>query len=315
MAQDVADIPASEVQVSEDPANNKATINGITFDTETGVVEGIDALDVAREEAAADPLIAVRSLANEISVYAVPQLSLADLKNTKAETDLVNIEAIEGSNGNLVCKLTPKADNPDGYINLKTALAKSFFDAGSKLLNVLLGVIPVAGDIIGKLVEKIGGKVAWSVIEGMVKSFGNKPEEWNLTKAQNMAITSLENKDVVIDLDNAETRKKVLAGFLSFADKVFGKGAETILKLFNIAVTIAGVAGVPGVSGLKLDETKQKEILGSFMAIRNASEDLAEANQDIGETCSNLLTNRAIAPVTSSATTSAEPTATPDHVW
>lgn len=178
---------------------------------------------------------------------------------------------------------------PAAYLDLKLNLAKAFFDAGSELLQSFIKFIPVTGDALSKLLDKFGTQTVWVGIEKLVRQGeADRTVEWNRATAENMAITSLDNSNLDIDMENFDQRSKALSGFLSFADSVFGKGARVIVKMYNIAITIAGFFA-PKVDSLKLDQQQQDEILGSLDRIREASKDLAEANVAIGASCVDLL--------------------------
>lgn len=286
-AQTVSEVAPSDVKVVDDPASTQATVNGVTIDKETGEVLGTDALDAAVAERSAEPQPIVPNL------FAGTTPTLADLPQTSADTGIAHINVIESTNGKLVCELSGSDTNKSAYLDLKLKLAKSFFDAGRALVTTLIRAIPVAGDILAGLIDKFGSETVWPGIEKLVRQGEqDKTQQWDLVKAQNMAITKIDNADAEIDLENAQVRKDALSGFLKFADTVFGTGVKTIVKLFNIAVTIAGFAGAPGVSGLKLSEEQQQQIVTSVTGIRDSSADLAEANAEIGQTCTNLLTGR-----------------------
>ncbi|MDU0478534.1 hypothetical protein QVA66_04690 [Staphylococcus chromogenes] len=298
-AQEVTDINPSEVKVVDDPAAKQGTVNGVTIDKETGEVVGPDALDTVKERSAQEqPIIP--------NLFATAP-TLDELPNTSADTGIAHINVIE-SKGKLVCELSGSDTNKSAYLDLKIKLAKSFFDAGNALLSALIKAVPLAGDLLSGLLQKFGSQTVWPGIEKLVREGeANKTQQWDLVKAQNMAITKIDNADAQIDLENADVRKETLSGFLKFADTVFGTGAKTIVKLFNIAVTIAGFVGVPGINGLKLSEAEQNQVLDSITGIRDSSADLAEANAEIGQTCTNLLTGKEAAP-TEAPTPTAKPT-------
>ena len=116
---------------------------------------------------------------------------------------------------------------------------------------------------------------------------------WNLSRAQSMAIGRIDNVDADVDMNNPEGAKKTVSGLLKFADVVFGKGTTVIFKFFNAAVTIAGLVPGAGVAGdLKLSKEQQKSIEDSLNNISTAASDLAAVNAPAGQLCSDMLNGK-----------------------
>lgn len=108
-----------------------------------------------------------------------------------------------------------------------------------------------------------------------------------------MAIGRIDNADADVDMNNPDGAKKTVSGLLKFADGVFDKGTTVILKLFNAAVTIAGLVPGAGVAGdLKLSKDQQKSIEDSLNNSSTAVSDLAAVNAPAGQLCSDMLNGK-----------------------
>lgn len=179
-------------------------------------------------------------------------------------------------------------------LDLKLALAKAFYDGGEKILKTVWEIIPVVGDLVpSDFIDKISGKT-WDGIAKLVKeSEKDKTVTWALFRAQGMAIGRIDNADADVDMNNPDAAKKTVSGLLKFADGVFGKGTTVVLKLFNAAVTIAGLVPGAGVAGdLKLSKEQQKSIEDSLNNISTAASDPAAVNAPAGQLCSDLLNGK-----------------------
>jgi len=123
-----------------------------------------------------------------------------------------------------------------------------------------------------------------------------------------MAIGRIDNADAEIDMNNPDAAKKTVSGLLKFADGAFGKGTKVILKLFNAAVTIAGLVPGASVAGdLKLSKDQQKSIKDSLNNISKAASDLAAVNAPAGQLCSDMLNGKKAKDQPADAETSEEP--------
>ncbi|MDK8495551.1 hypothetical protein QP920_03650 [Corynebacterium marquesiae] len=138
--------------------------------------------------------------------------------------------------------------------------------------------------------EASNGDVNVKVVKDEQK---DKTVTWALFRAQGMAIGRIDNADADVDMNNPDGAKKTVSGLLKFADGVFGKGTTVILKLFNAAVTIAGLVPGAGVAGdLKLSKDQQKSIEDSLNNISTAASDLAAVNAPAGQLCSDMLNGK-----------------------
>ena len=221
--------------------------------------------------------------------------TLEELAQTEASNGDVNVKVVKDEQKDkLVCEVTDAPDKEGNMLDLKLALAKAFYDGGEKILKTVWEVIPVVGDLVpADFIDKISGKT-WDGIAKLVKE-GEKDKTvtWDLFRVQGMAIGRIDNADADVDMNNPDGAKKTVSGLLKFADGAFGKGTTVILKLFNAAVTIAGLVPGAGVAGdLKLSKDQQKSIEDSLNNISTAASDLAAVNAPAGQLCSDMLNGK-----------------------
>lgn len=195
--------------------------------------------------------------------------SLDELAQTEASNDDVNVKVVKDEKKDkLVCEVTDAPEKEGNMLDLKLALAKAFYDGGEK----------------------------------------DKTVTWDLSRAQGMAIGRIDNADAEVDMNNPDAAKKTVSGLLKFADGAFGKGTKVILKLFNAAVTIAGLVPGASVAGdLKLSKDQQKSIKDSLNNISKAASDLAAVNAPAGQLCSDMLNGKKAKDQPADAETSEEP--------
>ena len=292
--------------VEEKTTDNTVSLNGIEFDEDGNLLEENNAGDKAMEE-----LDAEEDAADSITPYAVDgaeetaeapaseesakPTTLEELAQTEASNGDVNVKVVKDEQKDkLVCEVTDAPDKEGNMLDLKLALAKAFYDGGEKILKTVWEVIPVVGDLVpSDFIDKISGKT-WDGIAKLVKE-GEKDKTvtWDLSRAQGMAIGRIDNADADVDMNNPDGAKKTVSGLLKFADGAFGKGTTVILKLFNAAVTIAGLVPGAGVAGdLKLSKDQQKSIEDSLNNISTAASDLAAVNAPAGQLCSEMLNGK-----------------------
>lgn len=292
--------------VEEKTTDDTVSLNGIEFDEDGNLLEENNAGDKAMEE-----LDAEEDAAESITPYAVDgaeetaeapaskesakPTTLEELAQTEASNGDVNVKVVKDEQKDkLVCEVTDAPDKEGNMLDLKLALAKAFYDGGEKILKTVWEIIPVVGDLVpSDFIDKISGKT-WDGIAKLVKE-GEKDKTvtWDLSRAQGMAIGRIDNADADVDMNNPDGAKKTVSGLLKFADGVFGKGTTAILKLFNAAVTIAGLVPGAGVAGdLKLSKDQQKSIEDSLNNISTAASDLAAVNAPAGQLCSDMLNGK-----------------------
>ena len=292
--------------VEEKTTDDTVSLNGIEFDEEGNLLEKNNAGDKAMKE-----LDAEDDAADSITPYAVdgaeeatetpaPEkpakpTSLDELAQTEASNDDVNVKVVKDEKKDqLVCEVTDAPEKEGNLLDLKLALAKAFYDGGEKIIKTVWEIIPVVGDLVpADFIDKISGKT-WDGIAKLVKE-GEKDKTvtWDLSRAQGMAIGRIDNADADVDMNNPDAAKKTVSGLLKFADGTFGKGTKVILKLFNAAVTIAGLVPGANVAGdLKLSKDQQKSIEDSLNNISTAASDLAAVNAPAGQLCSDMLNGK-----------------------
>lgn len=292
--------------VEEKATDDTVSLNGIEFDEDGNLLEENNAGDKAMEE-----LNAEEDAADSITPYAADgaeetaeapaseestkPTSLEELAQTEASNGDVDVKVVKDEQKDkLVCEVTDAPDKEGNMLDLKLALAKAFYDGGEKIIKTVWEIIPVVGDLVpADFIDKISGK-AWDGIAKLVKE-GEKDKTvtWDLSRAQGMAIGRIDNADADIDMNNPDAAKNTVSGLLKFADGVFGKGTKVILKLFNAAVTIAGLVPGASVAGdLKLSKDQQKSIEDSLNNISTAASDLAAVNAPAGQLCSDMLNGK-----------------------
>ena len=292
--------------VEEKTTDDTVSLNGIEIDEDGNLLEENNAGDKAMEE-----LDAEEDAADSITPYAVDgaeetaeapaseesakPTTLEELAQTEASNGDVNVKVVKDEQKDkLVCEVTDAPDKEGNMLDLKLALAKAFYDGGEKILKTVWEVIPVVDDLVpSDFIDKISGKT-WDGIAKLVKE-GEKDKTvtWDLSRAQGMAIGRIDNADADVDMNNPDGAKKTVSGLLKFADGAFGKGTTVILKLFNAAVTIAGLVPGAGVAGdLKLSKDQQKSIEDSLNNISTAASDLAAVNAPAGQLCSEMLNGK-----------------------
>ena len=292
--------------VEEKTTDDTVSLNGIEFDEDGNLLEENNAGDKAMEE-----LNAEEDAADSITPYAVDgaeetaeapaseesakPTSLEELAQTEASNGDVNVKVVKDEQKDkLVCEVTDAPDKEGNMLDLKLALAKAFYDGGEKIIKTVWEIIPVVGDLVpADFIDKISGKT-WDGIAKLVKE-GEKDKTvtWDLSRAQGMAIGRIDNADADVDMNNPDAAKNTVSGLLKFVDGTFGKGAKLILKLFNAAVTIAGLVPGASVAGdLKLSKDQQKSIEESLNNISTAASDLAAVNAPAGQLCSDMLNGK-----------------------
>jgi len=307
--------------VEEKTTDDTVSLNGIEFDEDGNLLEENNAGDKAMEE-----LNAEEDAADSITPYAVDgaeettetpaseesakPTSLDELAQTEASNDDVNVKVVKDEKKDkLVCEVTDAPEKEGNMLDLKLALAKAFYDGGEKIIKTVWEIIPVVGDLVpADFIDKISGKT-WDGIAKLVKE-GEKDKTvtWDLSRAQGMAIGRIDNADAEVDMNNPDAAKKTVSGLLKFADGAFGKGTKVILKLFNAAVTIAGLVPGASVAGdLKLSKDQQKSIEDSLNNISKAVSDLAAVNAPAGQLCSDMLNGKKAKDQPADTETSEEP--------
>ncbi|MDK4247863.1 hypothetical protein [Corynebacterium accolens] len=280
--------------VEEKTTDNTVDVNGIEFDEDGHLLEESNAGDEALDELEAETDESVVDSEDEES--SKPS-SLAELKQSAASNEDVNIKVLQDEKkGKLVCEVTDAPGKEGNLLGLKLALAKSFYDGGEQILETVWELLPVVGDVVpAEFMEKISG-LTWEGIEKLVrKGEQNKTVTWDLSRAQGMAIGRIDNADADVDLKDPEAAKRTVSGLIKFADGVFGSGAKTVLQLFNVAVTVAGlVPGAGAANHLKLSAQQQKAIADSLGTISERASDLAAVNAPAGQMCSDMLNGKEV---------------------
>lgn len=280
--------------VEEKTTDNTVDVNGIEFDEDGHLLEESNAGDEALDELEAETDESVVDSEDEES--SKPS-SLAELKQSAASNEDVNIKVLQDEKkGKLVCEVTDAPGKEGNLLGLKLALAKSFYDGGEQILETVWELLPVVGDVVpAEFMEKISG-LTWEGIEKLVrKGEQNKSVTWDLSRAQGMAIGRIDNADADVDLKDPEAAKRTVSGLIKFADGVFGSGAKTVLQLFNVAVTVAGlVPGAGAANHLKLSAQQQKAIADSLGTISERASDLAAVNAPAGQMCSDMLNGKEV---------------------
>lgn len=300
--------PAESSFVHEENGTGTLDVNGTAFDEDGNLVDEDNAGDNAIEELDRD------SRNNDISFYDAENskpTTLDELKSTEASTADASIKVVE-KDGKLVCEISDAPGKEGEILERKLDLARAFYDGGNKLLQTVWEVIPVVGDLVpSDFIKKIGAS-SWERIAEMVRE-GEKDKDvtWDLARAQGMAIAKIENSDADVDLKNPDAAKKTVSGLIKFADGAFGTGVATVLKVFNAAVTIAGLfPGASAAKDLKLSDTQRKEIESTLSGISTAASALAEVNAPAGQKCADMLNGKQVsdeAPDSTSTTESSEP--------
>ena len=291
--------------VHEEGGAGTLDVNGTAFDEDGNLVDEDNAGDNAIEELDRD------SRSNDISFYEADNskpTTLDELKSTEASTADASIKVVE-KDGKLVCEISDAPGKEGEILERKLDLARAFYDGGNKLLQTVWEVIPVVGDLVpSDFIKKIGAS-SWERIAEMVRE-GEKDKDvtWDLARAQGMAIAKIDNSDADVDLKNPDAAKKTVSGLIKFADGAFGTGVATVLKVFNAAVTIAGLfPGASAAKDLKLSDTQRKEIESTLAGISTSASALAEVNAPAGQKCADMLNGKEVSDEASESASTTEP--------
>ena len=300
-----AELPTDSAFVHEDAGSDTVDVNGTLFDEDGNLIDSDNAGDIAIEE------IERESRGNDFSFFGAESTkptTLAELESTEASTADVTVTAAE-KNGKLVCEITDAPGKEGQLLERKLDLAKAFYDGGNKLLQTVWEVIPVVGDLIpSDFVKKIGAS-SWEGIANLVREGeADKSVTWDLARAQGMAIGRIDNADAEVDLNNPDAAKKTVSNLIKFADGAFGKGVSVVLKIFNAAVTIAGLfPGASAAKDLKLSDDQRAEIEETLSGISASASALAEVNAPAGQKCADMLNGKKVSNDKPASPTESEP--------
>lgn len=300
--------PSDTSFVQEQSGTDTVDVNGTTFDEDGNLVDSNNAGDNTIEE------LDRESRGNDFGFDGADNgkpTTLDELKTTEASTADATIKVVE-KNGKLVCEITDAPGKEGEILERKLELARAFYDGGNKLLQTVWEVIPVVGELVpADFITKIGAS-SWDGIDKLVREGeADKDVTWDLARAQGMAIAKIDNADAEVDLKNPDAAKKTVSGLIKFADGVFGNGVATVLKIFNAAVTIAGLfPGASAATDLKLSETQRKEIESTLSSISASASALAEINAPAGQKCADMLNGKKVSNDESAASSTSETTET-----
>lgn len=284
--------PEDSAFVHEQSGSDTVDVNGTTFDEDGNLIDSDNAGDNAIDE------IERESRGNEFGFYGADDAkpsTLDELKTTKATTTDVTVTAVE-KNGKLVCEISDAPGKEGQLLERKLDLAKAFYDGGNKLLQTVWEVIPVVGDLVpADFIKKIGAS-SWEKIEKLVREGeADKSVTWDLARAQGMAIGRIDNADAEVDLKNPDAAKKTVSNLIKFADGAFGQGVSVVLKIFNAAVTIAGLfPGASAAKDLKLSDAPRAEIEKTLGGISTSASALAAVNAPAGQKCADMLNGKKV---------------------
>ena len=303
--------PSDTSFVQEQSGTDTVDVNGTTFDDDGNLIDSNNAGDNIIEE------LDRESRGNDFGFYGAENgkpTTLDELKTAEASTADATIKVVE-KNGKLVCEITDVPGKEGEILERKLDLAWAFYDGGNKLLQTVWEVIPVVGELVpSDFIKKIGAS-SWKGIAKLVRDGeAEKDVTWDLARAQGMAIAKIDNADAEVDLKNPDAAKKTVSGLIKFADGAFGSGVATVLKIFNAAVTIAGLfPGASAAKDLKLTETQRKEIESTLSGISASASALAEINAPAGQKCADMLNGKKVSndkPASPSTSKTTEPTET-----
>lgn len=303
--------PTETAFVHEQSGADTVDVNGTAFDEDGNLIDSNNAGDNIIEE------LDRESRGNDFGFYGAENgkpTTLDELKTAEASTADATIKVVE-KNGKLVCEITDVPGKEGEILERKLDLARAFYDGGNKLLQTVWEVIPVVGELVpSDFIKKIGAS-SWERIAKLVRDGeADKDVTWDLARAQGMAIAKIDNADAEVDLKNPDAAKKTVSGLIKFADGAFGNGVATVLKIFNAAVTIAGLfPGASAAKDLKLSETQRKEIESTLSGISASASALAEINAPAGQKCADMLNGKKVSndkPASPSTSKTTEPTET-----
>ncbi|MCG7260082.1 collagen-like protein [Corynebacterium aurimucosum] len=304
--------PSETAFVHEQSGADTVDVNGTAFDEDGNLIDSNNAGDNIIEE------LDRESRGNDFGFYGAENgkpTTLDELKTAEASTADATIKVVE-KNGKLVCEITDVPGKEGEILERKLDLARAFYDGGNKLLQTVWEVIPVVGELVpSDFIKKIGAS-SWEGIAKLVRDGeADKDVTWDLARAQGMAIAKINNADAEVDLKNPDAAKKTVSGLIKFADGAFGNGVATVLKIFNAAVTIAGLfPGASAAKDLKLNKTQRKEIESTLSDISASASALAEINAPAGQKCADMLNGKKVSndkPASPSTSNTTEPSESP----